>query len=97
MESRAPGGFPEFGHGAFDSGAVFGMNQVEARRTDYLLLPIPHDVLKGRTGIANAGVGIADAENVVTILDHLSEVIVQLPQCVVLPFEGGKFAHDAAL
>jgi len=41
-------------------------------------LACTHDLLEGRTGIANAGVGVADGENVMAILDHLAEVIVQL-------------------
>src|SRR6266852_5546450 len=59
-------------------GAVFRVNQFEPYRTNHLLLLVPHDVMDRGTGIADAAGGIANGKNVVAILHHLPEVVVQL-------------------
>src|SRR5713226_5061187 len=75
--SRA-GTLPEFGQRIFHRGAVFGVNQFETGGADQFLLLITQNVVDGRTGVENSAIGVANGENVVVILDHLAELVVQL-------------------
>ena len=87
---------PEFVQRIFNGGAVFGMDKLEARGAYYFFLLVPQYAVDRWTGVANAAIGVAYGENVVAILDHLAEVVVQPAQRLVLRFGSGNLAHDAA-
>jgi len=95
QRTASSGILPEFLHRGFDGGAVIGMEQFEAGAANHLFLGIAEDALDGWTGVTDFAVGVADAENVVTIFYDEAETLAGFAKGAVRRRGIGDFLQDA--
>src|SRR5258708_24613464 len=76
LNGAPPAGlFPEFVHGIFHGGSVFGMHQLQSRGANHLFLLIAHHPLNRRAGVPHLAIRVPDTHHVLAILHHPPEVL----------------------